>query len=137
MSIFIPQRRRFDIVKTYPDLNTPRVIAPGNPTRGLFIFIVTDSFDATRPRRWEIMVSGGFKYTGTDAKYFIIDGSGVNVASITTVVLGFEYEVIDSFGNTYRLKFNGARDFDPTIERTAGAALTGPIELRSILFAFA
>ncbi len=142
MSIFIPKRRRFDIVNTYINLDAPRVIATGNPTRGLFLLIVTDSFDATRPRRWEIMVSGGFKYVGDESKYFLIKNSSVNVASFgphnnDDANFGFEYDLTDAFGNTYHLIFNGRMGFDPSIERTAGAALTGPVELRSILFAFA
>jgi len=134
-SMFIPDIKRFDVVTSYADLNSARIIAKGNPTRGLFLLSLTDSLSATLPRRWEIMVSGGFQYNGDDAKYFILDDHRVNVSSVTAVSSGYTYDLIDSFGNTYRLSFNGAKGVDPTIQRTAGSSLTGTIQLRSLLFA--
>lgn len=132
----IPVRRKFQIVNTYPDLDSARIIARCNPTRGLFMLTIQDSFDATRPRRWSILIEGGTQYTGFDSKYFLITNSGENVASYTATVEGYEYDLTDAFGNTYHLIFNGALNFNPTIERTAGAALTGPIQIQTLLFPF-
>ncbi len=137
MSISIPNRRRFEIVNQYADLDSPRIIAKGNPTRGQFLMIVEDSVDPLRPRRWEIMVTGGTSYVGDGAKYFVLTGGSKNITTISITQLGYEYDITDVFGNTYHLIFNGARGFNPTIERTAGAALDGPVQIRSILFAFA
>lgn len=136
--IFIPEGRRVDVTTTHSDmpLNTPRNIANSNIIRGLFLFELTDSFDATRPRRWEFSFKGGFQYDGPESKYFPILGSGVNVDSITTVSSGYTYDIVDDFGNTYRLSFNGAKDFTPTITRTAVGSLTGPVTFRVILFSY-
>ena len=138
MSINIPQRRHVNILNTYADLNAPRIIAKHNPIRGLFQLSLTDSLSVTFPRRWEILIDGGYAYVGDGAKYFPIltVGTSTNIVTITPTVVGYEYDIVDAFGNTYHLIFNGARDFNPTIERTAGAALTGPVTLKSMLISY-
>lgn len=133
--ISIPRRIRKDVVKTYADLDTPREISSGNQPRGLFILRVTDSSSLTTPRRWEIMVEGGYAYVGIGAKYYILENvPTINVTSVTATVPGFQYDLVDAFANTYHLIFNGQRGFAPTIERTAGAALVGPVEVRCLWF---
>lgn len=133
--IFVPRRRRADIVKNYVNLTAgPRAIDNGGQTRGLFILRITDSNSATNPDRWEITITGGFSYTGDNAKYFPIFSSADNVTSVTATVVGFEYDLVDAFGRTHHLIFNGQRGFVPTIEQTAGPATVGPVEVRSILF---
>ncbi len=134
-TIFVPRRRRFDVVKSYTNLTAaPRIISNGNQTRGLFIFIITDNNSATNPDRWEVMISGGFEYTGEDAKYFILSGGQVNITSVTAVSSGFTYDVVDDFGRTFRISLNGQRGFNPTIEKTAGPPMVGPVEVRSVIF---
>ena len=136
MSLAIPNKRKFQLARTYPDLDSARSIAVGNPLRGLFMLSIKDSFDATRPRRWDVLISGGTSYAGDGAKYFVLDNGHDNVVSVTVISFGFQYDLLDVFGNTYRLIFNGARGFNCTIQRTAGAALTGPITVTSLLFPF-
>jgi hypothetical protein len=82
------------------------------------------------------MVNGGTAFTGINSKYFILDGNNTNVVSVVATNPGYEYNLTDAFGNTYHLSFNGARDFTCTIQRTAGASLTGDITLKVLLFAF-
>lgn len=130
-------RNRVDRVLEYADLDSARVISYGNVTRGLFMLRITDSLDANRPRVVEMMIKGGFSYTGEGRKYFILEQGQINVASITTNTSGHDYSVVDSFGNTYQILLDGRKDFNPTIERTAGSSLTGDIEIRVILWAYA
>jgi hypothetical protein len=136
MSVSIPPKRKFEISYTYPNLDVPRSIGIGNPNRGLFQFSVTDSFDPTRPRRWEVMISGGTAFVGEGAKYFVHTTGQTNVVSSTVSFPGVSYIIVDAFGNTYLMVFSGARGVDCTIQRTAGASLTGDITVRSLLFAF-
>lgn len=133
--IFVPEGRRVDITTTYADVDSARALT-GSNIRGLFIFELTDSVSATLPRRWEYSFKGGFQYDGDDAKYFPVTGTGVNVTSVTAVSSGYSYDIVDVFGNTYRILFNGSKDYIPTIQRTAGAALTGTIKFRTILFSY-
>lgn len=139
--ISIPRKRNFTTSFIYPDLSTPRAISGANILRGLFQITLTDSLDPLLPRKWQILVEGGTNFVGDDAKYFILTDNtaalvGFNITSVVDITRGFEYDIIDAFGNTYRLVFNGARDFVCTIEQTAGAALTGPVTIESLLFPF-
>ena len=136
MPIHTPTNRRFVLENTYADIDTAQIISRGNTTRGLFSLSITDSSSVTIPRRWEILVEGGFTYNGDDSKYFILDQGRTNISSVTATVLGYEYNVVDVFGDTYHLIFNGSFNFNPTIQRTAGAVLTEPIFLKVLLFAF-
>lgn len=132
----IPNKRNFVIDTTYSDLNSARAILTANLLRGLSMLTVTDSLDPLRPRHWQVLISGGTQFVGKDSQYFILDQMRTNVTSVTVVTAGYTYDLVDAFGNTYRLSFNGARDFTCTIQRTAGAALTGNITISVLLFPF-
>lgn len=136
MTAVIPKKRRFMVETVYPDLSVPRAITKANLCRGLVQLVVFDNLNSTRPRRWDVLVDGGYSFEGEDAKYFILDNTGTNVASVTPVSFGYSYDLLDAFGNAYRLEFNGARNFTCTIQRTGGSALTGNITVRVILFPF-
>lgn len=132
----IPDKRNFVIDTIYTDLNVARAILTANLLRGLCMLTVTDSLDPLRPRNWQILISGGTAFVGKESQYFILDNGRTNVTSVTAITNGYTYDLVDAFGNTYRLSFNGARDFTCTIQRTAGAALTGDITLSVLLFPF-
>lgn len=136
MTAVIPQKRRFIFDTVYTDLSVPRAITKANLCRGLVQLVVFDSLDPLRPRRWDTLIDGGYAFEGEGAKYFILDNGGTNVVSVTPVSFGYSYDLVDAFGNTYRLEFNGARDFTCTIQRTAGASLTGNITVSVLLFPF-
>ncbi len=137
MPIFVAQRKRFDIVKNYPDLSVARILSNIN-VRGLFILEVTDDNDPTNPDRWEIMIEGGTTYQGDNAKYFPFASSSVNVVSIVkspaATIKGFDYDLVDVFGRKFKLTFNGQRSFTPTIQQIAGPAMVGPVNIRIIVF---
>ena len=135
-SIFIPDKRVKFISNTYPDLIVPRIIANNNPTRGVIFMTVFDSLDPFRPNSWTLVLTGGYTYLGEGAKYFPLLQLSTNVVSVTPTVPGYEYDIVDVFGNTYHIILNGAMNFDPTLQLTAGPGLVGSVTIKSLLFSY-